>query len=90
MNTQSPSRRFSAGAREEEAYSILDKMLAYNTEDIKPSLVIYEWLEEVVHEISSGSPKKMGKRVVRRVAGRTTGRALRKLSKQFVCNYVLK
>ena len=65
-------------------------MLAYNTEDIKPSLVIYEWLEEVVHESSSGSPKKMGKRVVRRVAGRTTGRAFRNRSKQFVCNYVLK
>jgi hypothetical protein len=31
--------------------------------------------------VSSGSPKKMAKRVGRRIAGRATGKALRKLFK---------
>lgn len=31
--------------------------------------------------LSSGSPKKMGKRVARRAAGKATGKALRKLFK---------
>ncbi len=31
--------------------------------------------------ISSGNPKKMGKRVARRAAGKATGRAFRKLFK---------
>lgn len=31
-----------------------------------------------VSAVASGSPKKMGKRVVRRAAGKATGKALRK------------
>ncbi|MBS4023300.1 MAG: hypothetical protein KGZ79_12910 [Dethiobacter sp.] len=34
-----------------------------------------------VSAVSSGSPKKMAKRAGRRVAGKATGRALRKLFK---------
>mgnify|MGYP000949377784 CR=1 FL=1 len=34
-----------------------------------------------VQAISSGSPKKVGKRVARRIAGKTTGRLFRKLFK---------
>lgn len=33
------------------------------------------------HAVSSGSPKKMGRRVARRTAGKATGRAFRKLFK---------